>query len=56
MTFLTPMRWPDTWKDPAALDLVTGTAIDYLLIAKGAESRRCARARSAAWYPHRRRG
>ena len=37
MTFLTPMRWPDTWKDPAALDLVKGTAIDYLLIAKGAD-------------------
>lgn len=31
------MRWPDTWKDPAALDLLKGTAIDYLLIAKGDE-------------------
>jgi hypothetical protein len=31
------MRWPDAWKDPAALDLLKGTAIDYLLIAKGAE-------------------
>ena len=31
------MRWPDTWKDPAALDLLNGTAIDYLLISKSAE-------------------
>ena len=31
------MRWPDTWKDPAALELLKGTAIDYLLISKGAE-------------------
>lgn len=37
MTAATPMRWPDAWKDPAALDLVKGTPIDYLLIAKGAE-------------------
>lgn len=28
------MRWPDTWTDPAALDLVQGTAIDHLLISK----------------------
>jgi hypothetical protein len=33
----TPMQWPETWKDPAALDLLKGTAIDYLLIAKGDE-------------------
>jgi hypothetical protein len=31
------MRWPDTWKDPATLDLLTGTAIDYLLIARSEE-------------------
>ena len=31
----TPMRWPDAWKDPAALSLLKGTAIDYLLIGKG---------------------
>jgi hypothetical protein len=31
------MRWPDTWKDPAALDLLKGTPIDYLLIANGNE-------------------
>jgi len=37
MTTGTPMRWPDTWKDPAMLDLVKGTAIDTLLIAKGDE-------------------
>lgn len=28
----TPMRWPDAWTDPSALDLLQGTAIDYLLI------------------------
>lgn len=28
----TPMRWPNAWSDPAALDLVRGTAIDCLLI------------------------
>jgi hypothetical protein len=26
------MRWPDAWADPAALDLVRGSAIDCLLI------------------------
>jgi hypothetical protein len=31
------MRWPDSWKDPAMLDLVKGTAIDFLLIANGDE-------------------
>src|SRR5437763_10246077 len=33
----TPMQWPDTWKDPAALSLLKGTAIDYLMIGKAAE-------------------
>src|SRR5579872_3623384 len=28
----TPLRWPNAWSDPAALDLVRGTAIDCLLI------------------------
>jgi hypothetical protein len=26
------MRWPEGWQDPAVLDLLHGTAIDYLLI------------------------
>ena len=26
------MRWPSGWKDPSTLDLLRGTAIDYLLI------------------------
>jgi len=30
----TPMRWPDSWTDPSSLDLLQGTAIDYLLIGK----------------------
>jgi hypothetical protein len=34
MNTATPLRWPDTWTDPAALDLVKGTAIDFLLISK----------------------
>ncbi|MBZ5618548.1 MAG: hypothetical protein LAQ69_07475 [Acidobacteriia bacterium] len=29
------MRWPSAWKDPSALSLLKGTAIDYLLIGKG---------------------
>ena len=33
----TPMRWPDAWKDPSALSLLQGSAIDYLLIGKGAD-------------------
>jgi hypothetical protein len=33
----TPMRWPDTWKDPALLDLLKGTAVDSLLIGPGEE-------------------
>jgi hypothetical protein len=37
MSISTPLRWPEAWTDAAALDLVKGTAIDYLLIAKGAE-------------------
>jgi hypothetical protein len=31
----TPMRWPDTWHDPALLDLLKGTAVDTLLIGPG---------------------
>jgi hypothetical protein len=30
----TPMRWPDSWTDPSFLDLLNGTAIDYLLTGK----------------------
>jgi hypothetical protein len=30
----TPMRWPDGWKDPSALSLLKGAAIDYLLVGK----------------------
>jgi hypothetical protein len=33
----TPMRWPRTWKDAAAVDLLAGSAIDCLLIDGGAE-------------------
>ena len=33
----TPMRWPDSWKDPALLDLLHGTAIDCILIGEGEE-------------------
>lgn len=33
----TPLRWPEGWTDPAALDLLKGTAIDYLLIPPGPE-------------------
>ena len=31
------MRWPEGWKDPAALNLLSGAAIDYLLIPDGSE-------------------
>jgi len=31
----TPMRWPAAWTDSSALDLIKGSAIDYLLIEKG---------------------
>ena len=31
------MRWPASWKDPAALALLKGTAIDYLLIEPSAD-------------------
>ncbi len=31
------MRWPDSWKDPAMLDLLKGTAVDSLLIGPGDE-------------------
>jgi hypothetical protein len=33
----TPFRWPNSWKDPSALSLLRGTAINYLLIDKGQE-------------------
>src|SRR2546425_645840 len=33
----TPFRWPAGWKDPSALTLLRGTAIDYLLIDKTPE-------------------
>ena len=29
------MRWPSAWTDPAALSLLKGSAIDYILIDKG---------------------
>jgi hypothetical protein len=32
-----PMRWPVTWKDPAALGLLEGTKISCLLLEKGAD-------------------
>jgi len=41
----TPMRWPDQWTDPSALDLLHATAIDYLLIGK-AETLAAVRARA----------
>jgi len=31
------MQWPEGWKDPAVLELVKGTAIDYLLVPRGSE-------------------
>jgi hypothetical protein len=31
------MRWPDAWKDPAAVALLKGTAIDHLVIGAGPE-------------------
>lgn len=31
----TPMRWPAAWKDPSALSLLKGTAVNCLLIEKG---------------------
>src|ERR1700683_2936428 len=34
---LTPMRWPAAWRDGSALDLIKGSAIDFLLIEKGDE-------------------
>lgn len=37
MSSWTPMRWPEGWREPALLDLLKGTAVDYLLIAKGTE-------------------
>ena len=32
MNSRTPMQWPEGWNDPALLDLLKATAIDYLLI------------------------
>lgn len=43
----TPMRWPDSWKDPALLDLLHGTAIDCVLIGQGDE-RNAVRERASA--------
>jgi len=31
------MRWPSGWRDPSALDLLKGTAIDYLLMGDDAD-------------------
>lgn len=31
------MRWPSTWKDPSAVDLLKGTAINYVLFDDGAD-------------------
>src|SRR5258708_2439972 len=28
----TPMRWPSAWRDPSALELLKGTAIDSLVM------------------------
>jgi len=33
----TPLRWPDSWKDAALLDLVKGTAFDCLIMSAGAD-------------------
>lgn len=33
----TPMRWPNTWRDPSLLSMLQGTAIDCLLIPGGSE-------------------
>jgi hypothetical protein len=37
ITEWTPFRWPAGWKDPSALTLLRGTAINYLLIDKAPE-------------------
>jgi hypothetical protein len=34
---LSPMRWPSAWKDPAALGLLEGSGIDYLMMPRGAD-------------------
>src|SRR5512136_2283577 len=34
---LTPILWPRTWKDPSALSLLKGTAINCLLIDRDAD-------------------
>src|ERR1700722_1221374 len=33
----TPIRWPAMWTDSSTLNLIKGSAIDYLLIDKGDE-------------------
>lgn len=33
----TPMQWPGAWKDPAALDLLKGSAVNVLLVEPGEE-------------------
>lgn len=33
----TPMRWPGAWREPSALDLLRGTAIDCVLVPQGSE-------------------
>lgn len=33
----TPMRWPAAWKDPAFLELFEGSAVNCLLVARGAD-------------------
>ena len=35
---LTPMRWPAEWKDPSALEVLKGTAINCLLVESDAAS------------------
>jgi len=47
----TPMRWPSTWKDPAPLGRLKGTAIDYLIVDQGDEFNAVrARARQQGLY------
>src|SRR5882762_7531262 len=33
----TPMRWPSAWRDPSALELLKGTAIDSLIVENHAD-------------------
>lgn len=41
-----PMRWPTGWKDPAALSLLKGTCINYLVVEKSASLDVAARAKA----------